>query len=234
MESLAPPVRLARLNSFDVASLRCNPNDDSTWEDLVRRYGSRLYGRIHQALHAARFRPEPERVCEILQDVYLRLLDDGSRRLRQFQGWQEKQLAGYLLRTAERVTVDHVRRALAERRRPGPWAGTSPKALDPSSLRACSRDTPEDALLVKERRLMLLRECGRISKPKARRRNAQVLKLVFEGWTCSEIAGALGGGLGPSGVNSLLYRLRRSLEERGEERKRKTAIHRASGRRNDL
>lgn len=230
MEPQTPRARRARLDPFDVASLRCNPNDDRAWEDLVRRYGGRLYGRIQHALHGAGVRPDPEQVCEILQEVYCRLLADGARRLRQFRGWQEKNLTGYLLRVAERVTVDVVRRDRAERRRPGPWAGTSRKALDPVALRAGSRDTPEDVLLVKERRQLLLEECERISNPRARRRNEQVLKLAFEGWTCREIAGALGGQIGPSGVSSLLYRLRRSLEER----KRKTAPRPVSRRRNDL
>lgn len=228
---MAPRAQLDRLDHFDVSSFRCNPDDDSAWEDLVRRYGGRLYGRIQQALHGAGCRPDPEQVCEILQDVYCRLLADGSRRLRQFRGWQERHLAAYLLRTAERVTVDHVRRSLAERRRPGPWAGSSRQALDPSALLSGSRDTPEDALLVKERRMLLLRECGRISKPRARRRNAQVLRLVFEGWTCREIAGALGGGLGPNGVHSLLYRIRRSLEEKREERREEHRRQTASARR---
>lgn len=215
MEPLTPH---RRVDCFDVASFRFNPSDHA-WEDLVRRYGGRLYGRIQHALRTARFQPDSDEAVEILQDVYCRLLDDDCRRLRQIRGWQEKHLAGYLLRTAERVAIDYARRARAARRRPGPWAGRAKKALDASALLA-SRDSPEDALLVKERRELLLRECGRLSTPRSRRRNEQVLRLALDGWTSREIAGALGGEIGPNGVSSLLYRLRRGLEQQREQRQR--------------
>lgn len=236
MEPLAQRPHLDRLDCFDLASFRCNPSDHA-WEDLVRRYGGRLYGRIQHALRAAGFRPDSDEIVEILQDVYCRLLDDDCRRLRQIRGWQEKHLSGYLLRTAERVAIDYARRARAARRRPGPWAGRAKKALDPSALLA-SRDSPEDALLVKERRKLLLQECGRLSGPRSRQRNERVLRMALDGWTSREIAGALGGEIGPNGVHSLLYRLRRGLEQkraqRREIRRRQAARPSQNGWRNDL
>jgi DNA-directed RNA polymerase specialized sigma24 family protein len=237
LEPLAPHRRLDRLDSFDVASFRCNPSDRA-WEDLVRRYGGRLYGRILHALRTAGFQPDSDEPGEILQDVYCRLLDDGCRRLRRIRGWQEKHLAGYLLRVAERVTIDYTRRVRAERRRPGPWAGRAKKALDPSALLASGRDSPEDALLVKERRKLLLQECGRISGPRSRQRNERVLRMALDGWTSREISGALGGELGPNGVHSLLYRIRRGLEQKRarmrEIRRREAARPSQNGWRNDL
>lgn len=200
---------------------RCEDTVEAAWEELFRRHDRRLRGRVREALRAAGRPADPERVREIVQDVYCRLLDDGARRLHQCQGRCETRLVNYLLRMAERVTLDHLRWAGAQRRRPDLWSSRGWHTPDALGLLISGRETPEEALLIKERLRLLLRDCGRLSRPGARQRNRRVIRLAMEGWTTGEISRALDGELRPSGIQALLNRMRRGLDDGRRQRQQR-------------
>jgi DNA-directed RNA polymerase specialized sigma24 family protein len=203
---------------LDVDLFRSTETAAAAWEELFRRYDRRLRGKVRAELRAAGLAADPERVREIVQDVYCRLLDDGARRLCQCRSGCETRLRNFLLRVAERVTLDHLRWVKAQRRRPDLWSSRGWHVPDALALLMSGRETPEEALLVKERLRLLLRECNRLSRPEARQRNRRVIRLAMEGWTSGEISRALGGELRPSGIQSLLVRMRRSLDEQRQRR----------------
>lgn len=202
---------------------------EAAWEELFRRHDRRLRGRVREALRAAGAHADPERVREIVQDVYCRLLDDGWRRLYQCQGRCESRLIHYLLRVAERVTLDQLRRAGAQRRRPDLWASRGWQTPDALGLLMSGRQSPEEALLTKERLRLLLRECGELSRPGARQRNRRVIRLAMEGWTSHEISRALDGELRPSGVQTLLARVRRGLDDQRQRLRAERRAQRGAG-----
>jgi hypothetical protein len=89
---------------------------EAAWETLIRRYGAGLEARVRRSLRQAGVRPRGEHIEEIVQEVYCRLLAGGSWRLRQCRATSQNQLGAFLGKVAERVALDHVRAARAQKR----------------------------------------------------------------------------------------------------------------------
>jgi RNA polymerase sigma factor (sigma-70 family) len=186
--------------------------DAPAWRDLVQRYGPRLRVRLGRTLRRAGWQARPDRVDDLLQEVFCRLLAAGRRRPDAFRGTSAQQLDAYLGRIAERVAVDELRSVYALKRdsrrlgREGLSSHRSiERAVDPAG-------TPLDRLLLRERRRLFVARCGRLAGPRSRRHAAHVARLaLIEGWSSREIVRALGGRLAASSVDSLVHRLRRRL-----------------------
>ncbi len=193
-------------------------NCDRAWREFVARFHSRLVTAVRRALlrqgaasPTGAYEPGVE---DLVQEVYCRLLADGSRQ-RCFHGSSEGQLMTYLQRVAASVVVDARREALAAKRRGGHhllWADWR----QAPATGAGEESGPEDRLLVGERRRAFLAICRRAL---GRRANATTLRIarqaLLEGWTSREIAAGLGGALGVAGIDSIIHRLRRSLAAQG-------------------
>jgi DNA-directed RNA polymerase specialized sigma24 family protein len=89
---------------------------EAAWETLIRRYAAGIEARVRRALRRAGVRPRGEQIEEIVQEVYCRLLADGSWRLRQCRATSQYQIGAFLGKVAERVALDHVRAARAQKR----------------------------------------------------------------------------------------------------------------------
>ncbi len=97
---------------------RCIAGDARAWQDLVARHAPNLAARVgHVYLRRAGRRPDPRKVEEIVQDVFVKLARDRCRALRNFR-W-ESSLATYLAAMAVSLTVDRIRSEAAERTRWG-------------------------------------------------------------------------------------------------------------------
>lgn len=198
--------------------LPAEPWDAYAWGDLVRHYGPRLRTRLGRMLRRSGWVDRTDRVEDLLQEVYCRLLAAGCRRLGAFRGGSPAELDSYLGRVAERVALDAVRAARAQKRdgRRLVRAGRS----DPDGLDRVvdAQGTPLDRLLVRERGWQLAATCRRLVGPGTSRRDARIAHLALvEGWTSREIAGAMGGRLAASSIDSLIHRLRRRLAAEGIE-----------------
>ena len=192
---------------------------ESLWEELVRSHGERLEIRIRYVLRQAGIEPPPERVEEMVQEVYFRLLTRGAERLDGCRIRSERLPAAYLSRIADRVASDELRAWQAGKHgrvrlipfgcREGLLAE---RAADPDA-------NPEDRVLRAEGRKLFLARCRAVAARalgrENRRRNLRILHLAFiEGWTSREIARAEGGRLAPSTVDTVVSRARRLLERR--------------------
>ncbi len=89
---------------------------EAAWETLISRYGTGLKARVRRALRRTGMRPRGELIEEIVQEVYCRLLAGGSWRLRQCRATSQYQVSAFLGKVAERVALDHVRAARAQKR----------------------------------------------------------------------------------------------------------------------
>lgn len=208
--------------STDRRSLRRSSwekSGEALWEELVRLHGERLEIRIRYILRRGGIEPAPERVEEMVQEVYCRLLKRGFERLDSWRVQNDPLFAAYIARIAERVAIDELRAWRAGRRgrirlvplgcREGIVAR---HAVDPDA-------NPEDRFLRAEGRRLFLARCRAVAARALgranRRRNLRILHLAFlEGWTSREIARAEGGRLAPSTVDTVVYRARRMLEAR--------------------
>lgn len=189
---------------------------EAVWEELVRRYGTLLALRICQVLRAWGQEPSPEQVEEMVQEVYVRLLTRGARRLEQCRAQSEKQVVVYLARVAERVVLDELRAASAWKRGSGVLVPLDPAETSPAAKTVDPGETPDVVAMRREIRRLLL-QVGRSLHERAdtrgdRRRNLRILRLaLIEGWSSREIVRAEGGRLAASTVDTVVHRARRLL-----------------------
>jgi DNA-directed RNA polymerase specialized sigma24 family protein len=194
---------------------------DAAWEELIGRFGAGLKARVGSVLRRCGVRPRDEHVEEIVQEVYCRLLAGGSRRLRRCRATSESQVGAYLGRVAERVALDQLRAARAQKRggpsaavaageaegRQGEWWGgcgeRGERAVDP-------RANPEELVLSRERLRLFLERYGALAGRRDYRRNARILALAVAGMNSGEIARAVGGALTARSIDGLLLRVRRN------------------------
>jgi DNA-directed RNA polymerase specialized sigma24 family protein len=192
---------MERLTALCLSSA-CEP--ETAWEDLVGRYGSGLRARVGSVLRRSGVLPRSEHVEEIVQEVYCRLLAGGGRRLRGCRATSESQVGAFLGRVAERVALDQLRAARAQKRG-GDQAVHGPadeQAIDP-------RANPEELALGRERLRLFLERCGTLAGRRDYRRNARILALAVAGMSSGEIADVMGGALSARGIDGLLARVRR-------------------------
>jgi len=187
------------------------------WEEFVDRYRHRLTTGIRRALRRAGTVVVREDYEDLLQNVYCRLLEQSGRRLRRCRGGGEQAVGAYLARIAESVTIDHLRALGAAKRgrhrlvniRPDAWGDPLTRAVDPLP-------TPEERMLRRERWQVFYGRCREVVGTNSPRRDLKVLHLaLFEGLSSREISERLGGGLRPTSVDSLIFRLRRRLSRVG-------------------
>jgi RNA polymerase sigma factor (sigma-70 family) len=185
--------------------------DPVTWEDFVRRHGDKLRYRVVRVLLRIGERPRPDQVEELMQEVYCRLLERGVDLLKGRAGRQGEVVA-YLCKVVSSVVIDRVREERARKRGRARLVDAGRYGLHFLDRLTAGDPTVEQDLMTRERRHLLLERCNRSPSPACRRRNAWILRMaLFEDWRSREIAGALGGRLSPSSVDSLVHRAVRRL-----------------------
>jgi RNA polymerase sigma factor (sigma-70 family) len=187
--------------------------NEASWNELIRRYGRRLELGVRRGLRRAGMQAAPERVEELLQEVYCRLLERGGQALARFHGDSEGEASAYLGRLAENVVLDWVRSSLAQKR--AAHAAAESELL--ARRRRASGPSPEEATLLGECRRLLAARC-REAVGRHAARQLWVLRLaLLEGWSSREIAAATHGELRPGSIDSLVARVRRRLAAQGCE-----------------
>lgn len=209
--SVEPPSR----SSADLFRSCTSDNCELAWREFVARFQGRLVTAVRRTLLrlSSGAGADDERVEDLVQEVYCRLLGAGRRR--RFHGSSEAQLMTYLQRVAMSVVVDARREALAEKR----WGGRRVAWADWQEAPAAGagiEDGPEDRLLAGERRRDFLVICRQALGRRATPTAVRVARLaLLEGWTSREIVAGLDGTVGVAGVDSIIHRLRQSLAGRG-------------------
>jgi RNA polymerase sigma factor (sigma-70 family) len=197
---------------------RCGvSNDDELWQEFVDRFGGRLMLGVVRAMRRYGARLSRDDREDLVQDVYCRLLQKRSRGLRSCRGKGEQQVAAYLARVAESVVVDKLRAdAAAKRGRTLLIERIGERDAERSLRVAIADHSPEERLLAQERRRRFLVHCRAAVGRRKRERNLQILYLaLLEGCSSKEICHRLGEGLTPTGVDSMMHRLRKKLADRG-------------------
>jgi DNA-directed RNA polymerase specialized sigma24 family protein len=202
-------------SSADLFRSCTSDNCELAWREFVARFQGRIVTALRRTLLRLSSDPgaDDERVEDLVQEVYCRLLAAGRRR--RFHGSSEAQLMTYLQRVAMSVVVDSRREALAEKR----WGGRRVAWADWHEAPAAAAgldDGPEDRLLAGERRRDFLAICRQALGQRATATAVRVARLaLLEGWTSREIVAGLDGKVGVAGVDSIIHRLRRSLAGQG-------------------
>ena len=197
---------------------RCATDRDAqTWQEFQNRFDRPLAMGVRRTLLRFDARISEDEHQDLLLETYCRLLEGQGRRLKGCRGEVEGAISAYLGRVAESVVVDYLRGRNAAKRGGGvvvelprdSGAELAERMRDP-------RRTPEERLLVRERRVRFLARCGKLVGKHSRERDLQVLYLAFfEGWTSREICHRVGHGMKPSTVDSLVHRLKKRFSALG-------------------
>jgi RNA polymerase sigma factor (sigma-70 family) len=217
-----PPARGCR----DLLTRCAKQRDEPSWIELLSCYRGALLAGIRRARRRAGRVAASAETEDLLQEVYVRLLDQGGRSLLLCRGGEERSVAAYLRRVAENVALDQLRAGSAAKRRPARSADALlGEPMTDDLAQAAGGQTPEELLLSKERRRLFVQGAAQAAgggvhlAPGARRvrrsRDLFVLGLALEGLSSREIAERLGGVIAPSSVDSVIHRLRRRLAKEG-------------------
>jgi len=85
---------------------RCLKHEPGAWNDFVDRYMGLIYHVIHHVSHARTLVLSPDDVEDLAAEVFLGIVDDDYRVLRQFKG--QSALPTYLTVVARRIAVKEV------------------------------------------------------------------------------------------------------------------------------
>jgi len=86
----------------------CLSQDKKSWDIFVKRYNRLISHAIVQTLNRYSFTPENHIVDDLFHTVFLSLIEDNCKKLRQFR-WKCK-LSNWLHIIAVRVTIDYLRK----------------------------------------------------------------------------------------------------------------------------
>jgi RNA polymerase sigma factor (sigma-70 family) len=208
---------------------RClqRPLDEAAWNEFVRRYDPAIRAHVART-YRVRASQETDRrpqfpddlIDDLVQAVYVRLIEQGSRALKHFEGNRENSIYYYLGIISMNVVRDSFREAKAYKR---PKISFSlDELLEPNGESAILKDAisdidgrpatfPNSRFTIDEIESALKRSVG----PKHRVRDMLIFKLRhFEGLTHEEIQRALGLDVSPVGIGSILNRINSRLRER--------------------
>jgi DNA-directed RNA polymerase specialized sigma24 family protein len=188
-----------------------------TDRDLWTRFQERFQGLIFlYLLRALRLRTIQDDAADIVpdlaQEVYLRLVQYDGRILRSFRGTTEFSVRAFLARIAATVVHDHYRHIGSDKRRgqivpidtinAGDSRGSESAEFDPNALSAILSWIDIERIVEGE------------PDRKNARRNALIFKLHYvDGFEAGEIARFPGFELSRSGVETILSRLRKRIQE---------------------
>ena len=205
---------------------RCSgrPPDDEAWKEFVRRYHSTIRINVIKTFHRkakeeSDRKPQfPEDLIEdLVQAVYIRLVEDRNRALERFEGEHENSIFQYLGMIAINVVRDYFRETRAQKR---PKISVSldellemggDGALMDESLGALWKTANADSnsALTEEEIDIALR---RAVKGKNKDRDLLIFKLKFyEGLTLDEITQSMGLDISPVSVGSIINRIIKKL-----------------------
>src|SRR5262245_45288726 len=115
------------MTEWSVALLleRCSrrPPDDEAWQEFVRRYHSTIRNNVIKTFHR-KAKEESDRkpqfpddlVEDLVQAVYMRLVEDRNRALERFEGEHENSIYQYLAMISINVVRDYFREIRAQKR----------------------------------------------------------------------------------------------------------------------
>jgi RNA polymerase sigma factor (sigma-70 family) len=211
-------------NALTVAELLklCSkrPPDEAAWQEFVRRYNTTIKAHVVRTFHK-KAREESDRkpqftedmIEDLVQAVYMRLVEDQNRALERFEGEYENSIFQYLGMISINVVRDYFREAKAQKRPKVTYSldemleksGDSPMFKEAQS-RLDGRAMTETSVgytMDEIERVLRKAVSGR-----HRDRDIMIFKLRYcDGLTLEEIKQAMNLDLSPISVGSILNRI---------------------------
>ncbi len=234
--NVAPPAPV-RLTDVELMRACGSPDYPDAWDEFVRRFNRFVCVAVVRAYsQCSGRRPgqlDPETIADLVQDVYLKLLERSTAVSGTFRGESDAAVPVYIGRVAISVAVDAQRRSLARKR------GRDILSLDA----VISRDGDEDFTIGATMRSrepspeqnsvasVLRREVSGLLRGIVRGRNAERDLRIAEGYILdgdplTEIAASM-GGVGSGAMKSSLRRTSARLRHEIARRERAAGIRQA-------
>jgi DNA-directed RNA polymerase specialized sigma24 family protein len=193
--------------------------DRALWTRFQDRFQGLIFLYLLRALNLRGIHEDTTDVVpDLAQEVYLRLVQHDGRILRTFRGATEFSVMAFLARISSSVVLDHLRAATSEKRRAQvvPLDSARMAEVNEPSSRASTElnSTPLSAILSW---IDIERIVEGDPDRKNARRNALIFKLHYiDGFDSAEIARFPGFDLTQSGVETVLARLRKRIQNEPE------------------
>lgn len=202
------------------------PPDDAAWEEFVLRFHPAIKAsvgkifRLKASQETERRQFSDDLIEDLVQVVYLRLIEQGNRALRRFEGEHENSMFSYLSMISTNVVRDHFREAKAQKR---PRVSFSLDELlentgEGGMLKGVVSSidgkpiTGSNAKLSMEDIEKALKQAVSV---RHKERDCLIFQLRYqEGLTLDEIKRALGLDISAIGIGSILNRINARLRSR--------------------
>ncbi|MEW6730794.1 MAG: sigma-70 family RNA polymerase sigma factor [Acidobacteriota bacterium] len=107
----------SKLSTAELIGQCGSSNDPAVWKEFVNRVHRRIVLYVSRNWCLYNFpEPETDAVSDLTQEVYLYLLSNNRRALREFRGSSEPAAMSYLARIVRSIVSDHVRRRNSKKR----------------------------------------------------------------------------------------------------------------------
>ena len=190
--------------------------DRALWSKFQEQFQGLIFLYLMRALRLRRIRDDAsDLVPDLAQEVYVRLVQRDGHALRTFRGTTEFSVMAFLARISLSVVQDHQRQIMSEKRRANIVPIENARAGETAKLR--SRDSAEfDPNTLSS--ILSWIDVERVVEGdpdrKNARRNALIFKLHYiDGFEAGEIARFPGFELTKSGVETILARLRKRIQQ---------------------
>ena len=190
--------------------------DRALWTEFQGRFQRRIFLYLMRALRLQRIQDDAcDVVPDLAQEVYLRLVQHDGRVLRSFRGTTEFSVLAFLGRISSSVVTDYQRQLATEKRRAPIVPIESIKAGELTGSRSAgAAEFDSNAIGAILSWIDVERIVEGDPDRKNARRNALIFKLHYiDGFQAAEIARFTGFELTKSGVESILARMRKRIQE---------------------
>jgi RNA polymerase sigma factor (sigma-70 family) len=216
--------------SLDTLIKNCleNPANEVAWAEFVRRFNSIIRKNIIKTLQTRlsegfdpNLVPEDHRVDDLVQGVYVRLIQDNRQALRKFKGEFHTSIYSYLTAIAVNVVRDYCREIHAIKRpqiavsldsllgETGDLVWTKGNSTQEESQLAEVMDEEEQEIVLK----LIDEAFRRVPKWKNRDRDVLMLKLrIINGLKLKEIDKLMGLGLSTVTISSIVNRTLKKIK----------------------
>jgi RNA polymerase sigma factor (sigma-70 family) len=190
--------------------------DRDLWKEFQKRFQGLIFLYLMRSLRIDRIQDDAaDLVPDLAQEVYLRLVQPDGRILRSFRGTTEFSVMAFLAKIASSVVHDHYRAETSGKRRAQVIPIDSAQTAEAHVKK--SQDAPQsDSSLLSSVASWIDVERIVEGDPdrKNARRNALIFKLHYiDGFEAGEIASFPGFELTKSGVETILTRLRKRIQQ---------------------
>jgi RNA polymerase sigma factor (sigma-70 family) len=211
-------------NALKVAELLklCSkrPPDEVAWQEFVRRYNTTIRAHVVRTFHK-KAREESDRkpqfpedmIEDLVQAVYMRLVEDQNRALERFEGEYENSIFQYLGMISINVVRDYFREAKAQKRPKVTYSLDEllEKSGD-SSMFEEAKSRLDGRAMIESSAAYTLEEIERALRKavsgRHRDRDIMIFQLrYYEGLTLEEIKQTMQLDLSPISVGSILNRI---------------------------